>query len=69
MTSRPGIDIQTRLEPLAVHAISLNDESRQKIVIATYVSSVVSSDEHMRKWRGENKILVVEELSERADGM
>jgi len=69
VTSRPEIDIQTRLKPLAVHAISLHDESRQKIVIATYVSSVVSFDEHMRKWRDENKKLVVEELSERADGM
>ena len=68
-TSRPEIDIQTKLKPLAVNAISLHDESRQKIVIVDYISSVVSSDEHMKKWRDEDKKLVVKELSERADGM
>ena len=69
VTSRPEVDIQTKLKPLAVNAISLHDENRQKIVIANYVNSVVSSDEHMRKWRDEDKKLVVDELSERADGM
>jgi hypothetical protein len=69
VTSRPEIDIQTMLKPLAVNAISLHDETRQKFVIANYVNSVVSSDMYMRKWRDEDKELVVEELSERADGM
>ena len=69
VTSRPEVDIQTKLKPLAVNAISLHDENRQKIVIANYVNSVVSSDEHMRKWRDEDKKLVVDELSGRADGM
>jgi hypothetical protein len=69
VTSRPEIDIQTLLKPLAVNAISLHEETRQKFVIANYVSSVVSSDERMRKWRDEDKNLVVEQLSERADGM
>ena len=64
VTSRPEIDIQTMLKPLAVNAISLHDESGQKIVIANYVSSVVSSDERMRQWRDEDKKLVVKELSE-----
>src|SRR6266404_5217767 len=64
VTSRPEIDIQTKLKPLAVSAISLHEQSRQKLVIANYVSSVVSSDEHMRNWRDEDKKLVVEELSE-----
>ena len=62
-TSRPEIDIQTKLKPLAVNAISLHDETRQKIVISNYVSSVVSSDEQMKQWRDEDKKLVVEELS------
>jgi hypothetical protein len=68
-TSRPEVDIQTKLKPLAVNAISLHDESRQKIVIANYVSSIVFSDEHMKEWRDADKKLVVNELSERADGM
>jgi hypothetical protein len=69
VTSRPEVDIQTKLKPLAVNAISLHDESRQKMVIANYVSSIVFSDEHMRKWVNADKELVVNELSERADGM
>ena len=68
-TSRPEVDIQNRLKPLAVNAISLQDESRQKAVISNYVSSVVSSDEQMKQWRDEDKRLVAKELSERADGM
>ncbi len=68
-TSRPEIDIQTKLKPLTVNAISLHDETRQKTVISNYVSSVVSSDEHTMKWQDEDKKLVVKELSERADGM
>ena len=69
VTSRPEIDIQTMLKPLAVNAISLHEETRQKTVIANYVSSVVSSDERMKNWRDEDKQIVVDELSERADGM
>ena len=69
VTSRPEIDIQAMLKPLAINAISLHEEARQKIVIANYVNSVVSSDEHMRRWGDDDKKLVVEQLSERADGM
>jgi hypothetical protein len=69
VTSRPEVDIQTRLKPLAVSAISLQDESRQKAVISNYVNSVVSSDEQMKQWQDEDKRLVAKELSERADGM
>ena len=69
VTSRPEIDIQTKLKPLAVDAISLHDEAGQKVVISNYVSSVVFSDERMRDWRDEDKKLVVKELPERADGM
>ena len=69
VTSRPEVDIQTRLKPLAVNAISLQDESRQKVVISNFVSSVMSSDEQMKQWLDEDKMLVAKELSERADGM
>ena len=69
VTSRPEIVIQTMLKPLAVNSISLHDETRQKFVITNYVNSVVSSDVRMRKWLEEDKKMVVEELSDRADGM
>src|SRR6266404_5325946 len=64
VASRPEIGIQTKLKPLAVNAISLDVESRQKIVIENYVSSVVSSDEYMSKWQDEDKKLAIDELSE-----
>ena len=69
VTSRPEVDIQNRLKPLAIFAISLQEESRQKALISSYISSVVSSDEQMKQWRDEDKRLVAKELSERADGM
>jgi hypothetical protein len=69
VTSRPEIDIQTTLEPLASLRVSLHNQSGQKKDIVDYVSSVVYSDKKMGRWREEDRKLVVETLSERADGM
>ena len=69
LTSRPEADIRASLEPLASHIISLHDQSGQKDDIADYVSFVVHSDRNMRKWRAEDKKLVIETLSQKADGM
>jgi hypothetical protein len=69
ITSRPEIDIRTALEPLAHHRISLHDECGQKADIANYISSVVYSDSRMRRWRAEERDLVVGTLSAKADGM
>jgi hypothetical protein len=49
--------------------ISLHDESGQKEDIIQYIKSVVYSDWKMRSWRDNDKELVVEVLSEKADGM
>ena len=69
VTSHPEVDIQTMLKPLAVNAISLHQDSGQKNVITDYVSAVISSDERFRTWPDKDKVLVVKELSNRADGM
>ncbi|KAI0301677.1 hypothetical protein B0F90DRAFT_1840328, partial [Multifurca ochricompacta] len=69
VTSRPEIDIRSALEPITSLHVSLHDQSGQKEDIIQYVSSVVQSDTKMRRWRQEDKNLVVETLSERADGM
>ena len=71
VTSRPEIDIRTSLEPLTStsNSISLHDESGQKKDIVDFVRSVVYSDKNIRRWREEDKDLVVETLSEKADGM
>ena len=71
VTSRPEIDIRNVLEPLTFRQISLHDQSGQKQDITDYVRSVVYSDSQqiMKRWRTEDKELVIMTLSERADGM
>ena len=69
VTSRPEIDIQTILEPLTSLQVSLHNQSGQMKDITDYVNSVVYSDTKMGRWREEDRKLVVETLSERADGM
>ena len=71
VTSRPEIDIRNVLEPLTSCRVSLHDQSGQKDDIADYVRSVVysKSEQIMRRWRTEDKELVIKSLSERADGM
>src|SRR6202167_5906251 len=70
-TSRPEVDIRAVLEPLAFRSVSLHDESGQKTDIADYVRNVVNSTPSaaMRRWRVDDKDLVIETLTERADGM
>ena len=69
VTSRPEIDIRRTLEPLTSLRVSLHEQSGQKQDIVNYVTSVVQSDAKMSRWRDEDKNLVIETLSERADGM
>ena len=69
VTSRPEIDIQTVLEPLTSLHVSLHNQTGQKDDIVDYVSSVVRSDKKMGRWREDDRMLVIETLSERADGM
>ena len=69
VTSRPEIDIQNVLEPLRSLRVSLHNQTGQKKDIANFVRSVVSSDPKMRRWREEDRNLVIETLTERADGM
>jgi hypothetical protein len=69
VTSRPEADIQAVLEALTPSRVSLHDQSGQKKDIVDYVASVVHSDTKMRRWREEDRVLVIKTLSERADGM
>ena len=71
VTSRPEIDIKDVFEPLTLLRVSLHDRSEQKKDIADYVRSVVYSNLEpiIRRWKKEDKVLVIETLSERADGM
>ena len=71
VTSRPEIDLRDVLKPLTSLRVSLHDQSGQKEDIEDYVKSVVysASEPIMKRWRTEDKELVVEVLTERADGM
>jgi hypothetical protein len=69
VTSRPEHDIQTVLKDLTPRAVSLHDESGQQEDIVNYITSFVLSDRKVRRWRREDKDLVIKTLSEKADGM
>ena len=71
VTSRPEFDIRYVLEPLAARRVSLHDQTGQRQDIVDFVRSIVYSNSEpiMRRWRTEDKELVIEVLSERADGM
>ncbi|KAH8977717.1 hypothetical protein EDB92DRAFT_708792 [Lactarius akahatsu] len=69
VTSRPEFDIRTALKPLATQQVSLHDEGGQTQDIKNYVTDVVRSDRRMKRWRDEEKDIVIEKLAERADGM
>ena len=70
-TSRPEFDIRNAVESLTSLRVSLHDETGQKEDIAEYIRSIVysNSDTNMKRWKAEDKELVVNTLAERADGM
>jgi hypothetical protein len=69
VASRPEMDIRVVLEPLTSLKISLHDENGQKQDIIKYINSVVRSDRNMRRWKEEDKQLVIDTLSDKSDGM
>ncbi len=69
VASRPEMDIRTVLEPLTGLKISLHDEIGQKDDIVEYIKSMVRSDESMGSWSEEDQNLVIETLSNKANGM
>jgi len=69
LTSRPEIDIRTVLEPITPLQISLHDEIGQKNDITDYINVVIHSDRKMKKWREEDLQLIIDTLSEKANGM
>jgi hypothetical protein len=69
ITSRYEADIVLALLPLASHLVSLHDQNGQKEDIGFYIKSVVNSDWGMRRWRVEDKTLVIDTLFGNACGM
>ena len=69
VTSRPETDIKVVLEPLTFRSISIHVESGQKEDIENYIRSVVNKDPKNRRWKQQDKELVIKVLTDRADGM
>ena len=70
VTSRPEHDIQTVLNPLTPsNRVSLHEEGGQREDIKSYIHSFVHKDREMRRWREEDRELVITTLSKRAGGM
>ena len=64
VTSRPEVDIKGVLEPLAFRSVTLHEESRQKEDIKNYIESFVDAEKNLQ-----HKQLVIDTLTEKADGM
>jgi ankyrin repeat protein len=69
VTSRPEVDIIDVLENLASCSVSLHGEGGQVQDIAEYVRSFVHTSREMRRWKATDKQLVIDELTNKADGM
>jgi len=69
VASRPEVDIKAILEPLSFHSVSLENESGQKKDIKDYIKSIVHMDKKMKSWNPKHKQLVIDVLTEKADGM
>lgn len=69
VTSRPEADIHPILDSLTFRFISLHNERGQMQDIADYIRSVVNTDQKMRKWKPADQELVIEVLTNKADGM
>jgi hypothetical protein len=71
ITSRPEQDIQDTLNSLASgsRCVSLHQEGGQRQDILDYIRSFVYTESQMRRWRTDDKEIVISALSARAEGM
>ena len=69
VTSRPEIDIKDALNPLISRSVSLHDESGQRKDIEDYIKSVINTNKKNKRWKAEDKQLVIDVLTKKADGM
>jgi len=69
ITSRPEIDIRDVLDPLATYNLAIHDQPGQSQDIVDYINHFVRSDPSVRRWREEDKNLVIETLEKKAGGM
>jgi len=66
VTSRPELDIKVVVQPLTFRSVSIHDEIGQLEDIENYIKKTVNTN---RRWKAEDKQLVIDALTDRADGM
>ena len=69
VTSRPETDIKDLLETLVLYTVSLHDERGQKRDIEEYIKSVINTNSKNKRWKAEDKQLVIDVLTSKAAGM
>jgi hypothetical protein len=69
VTSRPEIDIEHVLNPLIFRSVSLHDQSGQKRDIEEYIKSVINTHPKIRGWKAKHKLMVIDTLTKKSDGM
>jgi NACHT domain len=69
VTSRPETDIKNVLDRLIFRSVSLHDENGQKRDIEDYIKSVIDMNPKNKRWKAEDRHLVIDVLTEKADGM
>ena len=69
ITSRPEPDIKKIITPFASQSLSLHNQDGQRGDILCYIISVVDQITTKQKWRPEDRQLVIDTLSDKADGM
>jgi hypothetical protein len=67
--SRTEVDIKTTTDRLPFQTVILHNESGQRQDIFSYVRSIVYTDAKMERWGPEDKELVIDVLTRKADGM
>jgi hypothetical protein len=69
VTSRPETDIRDVLDTLTFRSVSLHDEGGQKGDIEGYIKHVIFTHPENKRWKAEHKRLVIDVLTEKANGM
>ena len=69
VSSRLETDIKDILDPSIFRSVSLHDQSDQKRDIEEYIKSVINTHSISSRWNANHKQLVIDVLSEKADGM
>jgi hypothetical protein len=63
------MDIKLALDSLTFRSVSLHEESGQIEDINIYIKSVISEDPKNRRWKAEDKQMVIDVLTRKANGM